>query len=130
MAVVHFTGTSRPTQIQYRIATLSNLFGAREPDPPHYGRPAVSEAARHLAKNMCLLRTVRRWSQETLAMHAGLDRTFVGAIERAERNLTLATAEKIANAFQLTIADLLRPHKHHQETECSSSAHCQNVESE
>jgi len=110
MATIHFTGTSRPTQIQRRIATLSNLFGVREPDPPHYGRPAVSEAARHLAKNMRLLRTVLGWSQETLAMNAGLDRTFVGAIERAERNLTLATAEKIANVFQLSVADLLSPH--------------------
>ena len=110
MATIHFTGTSRPTQIQYRIATLSNLFGAREPDPPHYGRPAASEAARHLAKNMRLLRTVRGWSQETLAMNAGLDHTFVGSIERAERNLTLATAEEIATVFQLTVADLLSPH--------------------
>jgi len=59
---------------------------------------------------MRLLRTVRGWSQETLAMNAGLDRTFVGAIERAERNLTLVTAEKIANTFQLTVADLLSPH--------------------
>ncbi|HFD87397.1 MAG TPA: XRE family transcriptional regulator [Gammaproteobacteria bacterium] len=59
---------------------------------------------------MRLLRTVRGWSQETLAMNAGLDRTFVGAIERAERNLALATAEKIANVFQLSVADLLSPH--------------------
>ncbi len=43
-------------------------------------------------------------------MNAGLDRTFVGAIERAERNLTLATAEKIATVFQLTVADLLSSH--------------------
>ncbi len=81
MATIHFTGTSRPTQIQYRIATLSNLFGAREPDPPHYGRPAASEAARHLAKNMRLLRTVRGWSQETLAMNAcrHLSRVIISA---------------------------------------------------
>jgi len=47
------------------------------------------------------------WSQETLALNAGLDRTFVGAVERAERNITLATAEKLAQAFNLTVADLL-----------------------
>jgi len=50
------------------------------------------------------------WSQETLALNAGLDRTFVGAIERAERNITLASAEKIAKAFGLTVADLLTPY--------------------
>jgi len=50
------------------------------------------------------------WSQEALALNAGLDRTFVGAIERAERNITLASAEKIAKAFGMTIADLLTPY--------------------
>ena len=50
---------------------------------------------------------MRGWSQETLALNAGLDRTFVGAVERAERNITLATAEKLAHAFGLTVADLL-----------------------
>jgi len=49
------------------------------------------------------------WSQETLALNAGLDRTFVGTIERAERNITLASAEKIAKAFDMTVADLLAP---------------------
>ena len=42
-------------------------------------------------------------------MNAGLDRTFVGAIERAERNITLASAEKLAKAFGMTVADLLTP---------------------
>ena len=42
-------------------------------------------------------------------MNAGLDRTFVGAIERAERNITLASAEKVAKAFGMTVADLLTP---------------------
>jgi transcriptional regulator with XRE-family HTH domain len=60
-----------------------------------------------LAKNTRLLRVMRGWSQERLALEAGLDRSFVGAIERAERNLTLATAEKIANAFNLSVAELL-----------------------
>ena len=58
-----------------------------------------------------LLRVSRRWSQETLAEIAGLDRTFVGAVERAERNITLATAEKLAKAFDLMVADLLTPYR-------------------
>lgn len=59
--------------------------------------------------NVRLLRVAHGWSQETLALNAGLDRTFVGAVERAERNITLASAEKIAKAFGLTVADLLTP---------------------
>jgi len=80
-----------------------------EPERPPYGNP-VSEAARRLAKNVRLLRVAHGWSQETLAEVAGLDRTFVGAVERAERNITLASAEKIAKAFDMTVADLLTPY--------------------
>ncbi len=69
----------------------------------------VSESAKWLEKNARLLRVVHGWSQETLALNAGLDRTFVGAIERAERNITLATAEKLAEALGMTVADLLTP---------------------
>ncbi|HHJ16435.1 MAG TPA: XRE family transcriptional regulator [Gammaproteobacteria bacterium] len=76
-----------------------------EPERPPYDR-VVSEAARRLAGNIRLLRTVHGWSQETLALNAGLDRTFVGAVERAKRNITLASAEKLAHAFELTVADL------------------------
>ena len=53
---------------------------------------------------------MRGWSQETLAELAGLNRTFVGAIERCEHNSTLATVEKLAKAFDLSVAELLTPH--------------------
>jgi len=46
---------------------------------------------------------------ERLAEIAGLDRTFAGAVERAERNITLATAEKLAKAVDMTVAELLTP---------------------
>lgn len=84
-------------------------YGIGEPERPAYSRE-VSETARRLAKNVRLLRTARGWSQETLASHAGLDRTFVGAVERAERNVTVASVEKLANALNMTVADLLRPY--------------------
>lgn len=102
MAEAYSTGYIYPLKTD---ATVSPYI-ACEPEPPDYGTP-VSQAAKHLAKNVRLLRTVRGWSQETLALNAGLDRTFVGAVERAERNITLATAEKLAHAFDLTVADLL-----------------------
>ncbi len=89
------------------------LYSVREPERPPYGR-TVSESARRLARNVRLLRVAHGWSQEALALNAGLDRTFVGAIERAERNITLASAEKIAKAFGMTVADLLTPCDIHQ----------------
>ncbi|MBW6482427.1 MAG: helix-turn-helix transcriptional regulator [Vicingaceae bacterium] len=47
-------------------------------------------------------------SQEELAHKADLHRTYIGMIERAEKNITLANIEKIANALEVKIEDLLR----------------------
>ena len=86
-----------------------NIVWIREPNPPGYHVP-IADAAKLLAKNVRLERVMRGWSQETLAELAGLHRSFVGAIERYEHNITLATVEKLANAFDLTVAELLTPH--------------------
>ncbi|RZD16699.1 MAG: XRE family transcriptional regulator [Candidatus Acididesulfobacter guangdongensis] len=45
-------------------------------------------------------------SQEELAEKANVHRTYIGMIERAERNITLENIEKIAKALNLTIKDL------------------------
>lgn len=100
MAMFHSTEYTYPLNTEPAFST----YRVCEPTADD---ASVSQAAQHLARNVRLLRTVRGWSQETLALNAGLDRTFVGAVERAERNVTLATAEKLANAFDLSVADLL-----------------------
>jgi len=46
-----------------------------------------------------------RLSQEELAARAGVHRTYVGMIERAEKNITLENIEKIAKALGLKIRD-------------------------
>ena len=45
-------------------------------------------------------------SQEELAYRAGLHRTYIGMIERAERNITLGNIKKLADALQLGLKDL------------------------
>ena len=45
-------------------------------------------------------------SQEELAFRANLQRTYIGMVERAERNITLVNIEKIANALNININDL------------------------
>ena len=47
-------------------------------------------------------------SQEELADKADLQRTYIGMIERAEKNITLVNIEKIANALEVKIEDLLK----------------------
>ncbi len=44
-------------------------------------------------------------SQEELASRAGVHRTYIGMIERAEKNITLENIEKIAKALGIKIAD-------------------------
>lgn len=47
-------------------------------------------------------------SQEEFADLCGLDRTYVGGIERGERNLALVNIEKLARAFKVSLSDLFR----------------------
>ena len=47
-------------------------------------------------------------SQEAFADMCQLDRTYIGGIERGERNAALVNIEKIAKTLKLTLADLFR----------------------
>lgn len=53
------------------------------------------------------IRKEKGLSQEELAHKADLHRTYIGMIERAEKNITLLNIEKIANALQINISNLL-----------------------
>jgi len=46
-------------------------------------------------------------SQEELAHKANLHRTYIGMIERAEKNITIINIEKVAKALEVTMTDLL-----------------------
>ncbi len=53
------------------------------------------------------LRKEQGFSQEGFAFRVGVHRTYMGDIERGEKNVTLVTANKIAKALGLTLAGLL-----------------------
>lgn len=57
-------------------------------------------------KNVQKQRSIRHLSQEKLAELAGVHRTYIGMIERAEKNITLINIEKIAKALDMPIKDL------------------------
>lgn len=50
----------------------------------------------------------QKFSQEELASRAGVHRTYIGMIERAEKNITLENIDKIAKALNIGISDLLK----------------------
>lgn len=52
------------------------------------------------------LRKERNLSQEQLADLAGVHRTYIGMIERAEKNITLCNIERIADALKVSIKEL------------------------
>ncbi|APY12155.1 transcriptional regulator [Seonamhaeicola sp. S2-3] len=54
------------------------------------------------------IRKEKELSQEELAHKADLHRTYIGMIERAEKNITLVNIEKIANALEVEIANLIK----------------------
>lgn len=53
-------------------------------------------------------RQKRSLSQERLAMKAGVHRTYIGMIERAEKNITLENIDKLAKALGIPIEELFR----------------------
>lgn len=59
-------------------------------------------------ENVRKFRRLLNISQEELAHRADLHRTYIGMIERAEKNITLVNIEKIANALEVKIEDLLK----------------------
>jgi transcriptional regulator with XRE-family HTH domain len=52
------------------------------------------------------LRSEKGWSQEDFAFECGLHRTYIGAVERGERNVSLENIKKIADTFKIDIAEL------------------------
>jgi len=64
-------------------------------------------ARERLAQRLRAERAARGISQEQLADLAGLHRTYVGSVERAERNVSIDNIEQLASALDLDIAVLL-----------------------
>ncbi|WP_028225106.1 helix-turn-helix domain-containing protein [Paraburkholderia ferrariae] len=67
----------------------------------------MSAIVRDFGANVRRLRESHGWSQERLAEHAGLNRTYVGEIERATVIASIVTVEKLARAFGVSLDDLL-----------------------
>ena len=70
-----------------------------------YGRMDVTQV---FADNIKRIRIAKGISQEALADLAGLHRTYVGAVERGERNITLINANRIAEALGARLSDCLK----------------------
>ncbi|MFA5360335.1 MAG: helix-turn-helix transcriptional regulator [Patescibacteria group bacterium] len=69
----------------------------------------ITEIQRKFGRRIQELRHKRGMtSQMALANKAGLDRTYIGGIERGERNVGLVNIQKIAKALEVSIEELFR----------------------
>jgi transcriptional regulator with XRE-family HTH domain len=64
--------------------------------------PALSKIGQKIRE----LRKTRGFSQESFADEVGLDRTYMGGIERGERNLTTINLIRIAKALKVEVGEL------------------------
>lgn len=60
-----------------------------------------------LSANIKAYRKAEGMSQEVFAASCGLHRTYIGSVERGERNVTLATLQQLSDAMGVSAADLL-----------------------
>jgi transcriptional regulator with XRE-family HTH domain len=67
----------------------------------------INSARMRFANNMRCVRVKQRISQEELAERCGLHRTYIGSVERGERNISIDNMEAISNALGQQLCELL-----------------------
>ncbi len=65
--------------------------------------------AEKFGKRIRQLRKEKGMSQEKLAEKSGLHNTYIGQIERGEKNASLETIEKLANGLDISVGELFEP---------------------
>ena len=76
------------------------------PNAQGMGKPA--DILKRFGHRVRELRKAKGLSQEAFAADCGVDRTYMGGIERGERNLALRNIERIAQTLGITLSELMR----------------------
>ncbi len=69
---------------------------------------AIGDLQKVVGRNLRAYRKKKGLSQEDFADFVGVHRTYMGGLERGERNLTLQSLEKLAEALGVDVRELLR----------------------
>jgi len=75
-----------------------------KPSSIHSGNKTLVKIGNNIRK----LRLSKGLSQEALALNSGIDRSYLGGIERGEHNVAVINLEKIAQALEIPIANLFK----------------------
>jgi transcriptional regulator with XRE-family HTH domain len=65
-----------------------------------------TEVKKRFGRNLRRLRQARGWSQEALALESNLNRTYIGSVERGERNISLINIHRVAAALSIQPREL------------------------
>jgi transcriptional regulator with XRE-family HTH domain len=65
-----------------------------------------TQIQKHFGERLREIRKLKALSQESLALTCGLDRTYIGGVERGERNISLVNIHRIATALGVPPKDL------------------------
>lgn len=68
---------------------------------------ATTSVKSEFGRRLRTLREQRGWSQEQLAAESGLDRSYVGSVERGERNISIENIAKFAAALRVDLKALV-----------------------
>jgi len=68
----------------------------------------MQEVQRKLGKKIAELRRKRGFSQEGFAHECRFHRSYMGAVERGEKNITIQMLERVAKALKISLAELFK----------------------
>ena len=66
------------------------------------------DSNKQLGMRIKYLRSLKKWSQEDLALEADVNKDYISDLERGERNPTVKVLEKIARAFNISLSELFK----------------------
>ena len=66
------------------------------------------KAVTQLGLRIRYLRSLKKWSQEDLALEANVNRNYICDLENGRRNPSLEILERISDAFGITLSELFR----------------------
>ena len=69
---------------------------------------AVGDLQKAVGRNLRAYRMERGLSQEAFAEVLGVHRTYMGGVERGERNLTLKSVERMAEKLEIEVLELMK----------------------
>ena len=70
--------------------------------------PSNNDISAKFANKLIAIRKEKGLTQEALALLCGIDRTYIGRLERGERNPSLLILDKIAKGLEMEISQLLK----------------------